>query len=272
MIKVFVTGASGNVGSTIIRTIQAKKGLELVGGWGKESGEDLGLLAGIGPLGITIAADLEMGLKETKPDVVIDFSATPVLKSNFAVYLKHNLNAVIGTTGLSEDDLEPFKAEVAARGLRWAVIPNFGLGINLVSEFIKQARQFYPYITITDQHTHKMANAPSGTAAALAAAAAGKSGEVASRETYPGVLGATIAGVPVHSQRLPWPGPYSGHEITLARQDEIIKISVQDFTSDIYMDGVFLTVEKISSFPAGSFLRNLTDVMNGYEHYKRNIE
>lgn len=261
-IKVFVTGASGNVGSTIVRTIQTKDGFELVGGWGKESGQDLGVLAGIRPLGIKITADLEAGLNQAKPDVVIDFSATPVLKSNFAAYLKHNLNAVIGTTGLSEDDLEPFKAEVATRGLRWAVIPNFGLGINLVSEFIKKARQFYPYITITDQHTHKMANAPSGTAAALAAAAdTGKPGEVSSRETYPGVLGATIAGVPVHSQRLPWPGPYSGHEITLARQDEIIKISVQDFTSDIYMDGVFLTAEKISSFPAGSFLRSLAEVM-----------
>jgi 4-hydroxy-tetrahydrodipicolinate reductase len=262
MIKVFLTGASGNVGRTFVRTIQAKDGFELVGGWGKESGEDLGVLAGIEPLGIKLTSDLEAGLNESKPDVVIDFSATPVLKRNLAAYLEYNLNAVIGTTGLSEDELEPFKGEVAARGLRWAVIPNFGLGISLVSEFIRQARQFYPYITITDQHTHKMANAPSGTAAALAAAAStGESGEVASRETYPGVLGATIAGVPVHSQRLPWPGPYSGHEITLARQDEIIKISVQDFTSDIYMEGIFLTVEKISSFPAGSFLRSLAEVM-----------
>ena len=262
MIKVFVTGASGNVGTTIVRTIQTRGGFELVGGWGKESGQDLGVLAGIGPLGIEMTADLEVGLKEARPDVVIDFSATPVLKSNLALYSKHNLNAVIGTTGLSEDELEPFKGEVAAKGLRWAVIPNFGLGISLVSEFIEQARQYYPYIAITDQHTHKMANAPSGTAAALAAAAStGKPAEVASRETYPGVLGATIAGVPVHSQRLPWPGPYSGHEITLARQDEIIKISVQDFTSDIYMDGLFLTVEKLSSFPAGSFLRSLAEVM-----------
>ncbi len=262
MIKVFVSGASGNVGTTIVRTIQAKGGYELVGGWGKESGLDLGVLAGIGSLGIQITADLETGLNEAKPDVVIDFSATPVLKSNLAAYLKHNLNAVIGTTGLSEDELKPFKAEVAVKGLRWAVIPNFGLGISLISEFIKEARKFYPYVTITDQHTHKMANAPSGTAAALAAAAATtKPGEVESQETYPGVLGATIAGVPVHSQRLPWPGPYSGHEITLARQDEIIKISVQNFTSEIYMDGIFLTAEKISSFPAGSFLRSLAEVM-----------
>ena len=88
-----------------------------------------------------------------------------------------------------------------------------------------------------------MANAPSGTAAALAAAAAseGALGAVASRESYAGVLGAAIEGVPVFSQRLPWPG--------------------QDFTSDIYMDGIFLTAEKIAAFPAGSFLRSLSAVL-----------
>ncbi len=65
----------------------------------------------------------------------------------------------------------------------------------------------------------------------------------------------------VLSQRLPWPGPYSGHEITLARKDEIIRIAVEDYTSDIYMDGVFLTAKKIATFPAGSFLRSLSEVM-----------
>lgn len=261
MIKVFVTGASGNVGSTIVRFIQNKQNFQLVGGWAKEAGQDIGELAGIKPLGLKIAADLDSALAAAKPDVVIDFSATPVLKANLDAYLKHGLNAVVGTTGLTDADLEPYQAEVAAKGLRWAVIPNYGLGISLVSEFIKQARQFYPYVTIIDQHTNEMANAPSGTAAALAAAAAGPMGQVASRETYNGVLGAAIAGVPVFSQRLPWPGPYSGHEIILARQDEIIKISVQDHTSDIYMDGVFLTAEKIAGFPAGSFLRSLAEVM-----------
>jgi len=41
----------------------------------------------------------------------------------------------------------------------------------------------------------------------------------------------------------------------------VIKISVQDFTSDIYMDGIFLTAEKIAAFPAGSFLRSLSAVL-----------
>jgi len=263
MVKVFVSGASGNVGSTVIRTIQKTEGFELVGGWCLEAGEDLGVLAKIKPLGILASGDLDKGLAEAKPDVVIDFTATPLLEGNMRLYLKHGLNAVVGTTGLTDEQLEPFKKEVAAKGLRWAVIPNYGLGISLVSEFIKKAREFYPFVTVMDQHTNEMANAPSGTAQALAqAASAGPMGEVKSKEVYPGVLGGKINGVPVFSQRLPWPGPYSAHIITLARKDELIKIAVEDHTSDIYMDGVFLTAKKIGSAPAGTFYRSLAEVMS----------
>ncbi|MDD7650642.1 4-hydroxy-tetrahydrodipicolinate reductase [Cloacibacillus porcorum] len=263
MIRVFVTGISGNVGRAIVKTIEAKEGFELVGGWAKETGLDIGVAAGTKELGMTILPSLAEALKASRPDVAIDFSATPVLENNMRAYLDAGLNAVIGTTGLTEEQLAPYRDKVAERGLRWAVIPNYGLGISLAADFIKHARKYYPYVTITDQHTNEMMNAPSGTAAALAAAAAseGALGAVASRESYAGVLGAAIEGVPVFSQRLPWPGPFSGHEITLARKDEVIKISVQDFTSDIYMDGIFLTAEKIAAFPAGSFLRSLSAVL-----------
>ncbi|MDR3076672.1 MAG: 4-hydroxy-tetrahydrodipicolinate reductase [Synergistaceae bacterium] len=264
MIKIFVTGASGNVGKTIVRTALATDDFELAGGWCVETGLDIGSLAGMEPLGIKISPSLDEGLASAKPDIVIDFSITPVLENNLKSYLNAGLNAVIGTTGLTDEQLEPFRKEVEARGLRWAAIPNYGLGISLVSDFIKRAREFYPFVTITDQHTNEMANAPSGTAAALAKAASeGPSGDVKSRESYPGVLGGKICGVQVLSQRLPWPGPYSGHEITLARKDEVIRVTVQDYTSDIYMDGVFLTARKLAGFPAGSFIRSLSEVTDG---------
>lgn len=263
MIRIFVTGVSGNVGSTIVRTIHILDGFQLAGGWSTRVGEDIGSVAGIKPLNLQIAASLNEGLAAARADVVIDFSATPILEDNMRSYLKAGLNAVIGTTGLTEEQLEPFKKEVAIKGLRWAVIPNYGLGISLVSEFIKKARAYYPFATITDQHTNEMANAPSGTAAALAQALSDDHfGKIASKESYPGVLGANIQGTPVFSQRLPWPGPYSAHEITLARQDEIIKIAVQDYTSDIYMDGVFLTAKKITAFPAGTMVRSLAEVID----------
>jgi 4-hydroxy-tetrahydrodipicolinate reductase len=262
-VKVFVTGASGNVGSTIVRTIPTKKGFELVGGWCRRTGSDIGTLAGTAPLGMKVAATLGEGLSSSKPDVVIDFSSAAVMEENMKIYLDAGLNAVIGTTGFTDEQFEPFRREVGRRGLRWAAIANYGLGVSLVSDFVKSVGRYYPYVSITDRHPETMANAPSGTAAGLARAASeAPLGKTASREVYPGVLGGLIHGVQVFSQRMPWPGPYSEHEITLARKDEIVKIVVEDHTSDIYMDGVFLTAEKIGGLPPGTFVENLSEIMN----------
>lgn len=262
MPKIFVSGASGNVGRTIIRSITTTDDLTLVGGWCLEGGSDLGALAGMPPIGIKASATLAAGLSETKPDIVIDFTHTDLLRENLTTYLERNLDVVVGTTGLTDEQLEPFAAEVSKRGLRWAVIPNYGLGITLVRDFIKTARKFYPYVSIVDRHPATMANAPSGTAADLAHVASSEPiGACTSRESYEGVLGGRIEGVQVLSQRMPWPGPYSEHEITLAREDEVIRVTVEDHSSEIYMDGLFLTARKLASLPPGSFVRTLSEVM-----------
>lgn len=261
MKKVFISGASGNVGKILVRKVLATEGMTLVGGWCRETGKDLGELAGTGPAAIVSSPDLSSGIRDTSPDVVIDFTSTVILMENLNVYADAGVDAVIGTTGLTDEDMVKVEDMVKGKGLRWAVISNYGLGINLVMEFIEKARQFYPYVTITDRHHVRMSNAPSGTAATLAnVASAGPKGEVESREVFPGVMGARIAGIPVTSQRLPYPGPYSEHEITLARQDEILRINVQDFSSEIYMDGVFLAVDKIGSLPQGTLARSLKDL------------
>ena len=262
MTNIFVTGASGNVGKTLVRTIQGREGYTLVGGWCREAGSDLGELAGIGPIGIIASATLEEGLDAAKPDLVIDFSATPLLPQNMRTYLDRGLDVVVGTTGLTEEQLAPYKKEALERGLRWTAIPNYGLGISLVADFIRHARKYYPYVSIVDRHMPNMANAPSGTAVALARAASeGENGPVASVESHPGVMGTKIHGVQVLSQRMPFPGPYSEHEVVLARQDEIVRITVEDHTSDIYMDGVFLAAKKLKESPKGTFYTDMSEIM-----------
>lgn len=258
--RVFVSGASGNVGRLVVRQVLEREGFALAGGYCRECGEDLGVLAGVGPVGIPGCFDLEKGLAESGADLVIDFTSVTVLMKHLEAYAKAGIDAVIGTTGLTEADLEKVGQMVKENGLRWAVISNYGLGINLVMDFMKQVKPYFPYVTITDRHHPEMANAPSGTAVMLAQSVAGGTGaEVQSREVYEGVLGAKIAGIPVHSERLPYPGPFSEHEIVLGRQDEIIRITVSDFSSDIFMDGIFLAAERVSSLGPGTLVRRLSD-------------
>lgn len=47
---------------------------------------------------------------------------------------------------------------------------------------------------------------------------------------------------------------------TLARQDEIIKISIEDFTSEVYIDGIFMTAAKLPTMAEGTFIRDLSEI------------
>lgn len=260
MKSIFVSGASGNVGRLVVRQVIEREGFELAGGYCRECGEDLGSLAGVNPAGVLACSNLREGLVQSGATLVIDFTNASVLMEHLAVYAELGLDAVIGTTGLTEENFREVESLVTEKGLRWAIISNYGLGINLVMDFMSRARQFYPYVSITDRHHPEMANAPSGTAAMLAQSVSeGPEADVQSREVYKGVLGGKIGGIPVHSERLPYPAPFSEHEIVLGRQDEIIRITVSDFTSEIYMDGVFLAASRISDLPPGTLVRKLSD-------------
>lgn len=262
MIRIFLSGASGNVGRAIIKDLPNRQNFSLAGGWCLEAGRDLGELAGVERTGILASADLECALCAVKPDLVMDFSSARVMGANLSVYLKLGLNAVIGTTGLTEEDLTRRRAEVEAKGLRWTVMPNYCLGMALVADFVRRARKYYPFVTITDRHTNEMANAPSGTSALLATLLSAEKPEIKSVESYPGALGADICGVPVFSERMPLPGPYSEHRITMARKDEVLTVTLQDYTSEVYLDGIFLAAAKTADLPPGSFIRALSDLMD----------
>lgn len=151
MARIFLSGASGNVGKALVREIAADGEFELAGGWCLEAGEDLGTLAGIAPLGVKASASLEEGVAASKPDIVVEFSAAAVMESNLECYLRLGADAVIGTTGLKPDKLAELGARAVSQGLRWSALPNYALGINLVAKFLREAREYYPYASVTDR-------------------------------------------------------------------------------------------------------------------------
>lgn len=253
MKRVFVAGATGNVGSQLVKALVQSRDLDLAGGFCTEEGAELGRNKN-GDI-VYGTSDLARGLDGSRADVVVDFTSTRIIMENLRVYAAAKVDAVIGTTGFTEQMLDEARELASGSGTRWAVISNFGLGINLLLEFLKAARKHYPHVSVVDRHPSRMANAPSGTAVTLARALSeGPQGNVQSQEVIPGVLGGTEQGVQILSQRLPYPGSYSEHEVVLGRQDEVIRINVQDFSSSVYVEGVFLALRKIGEFPPGTLV------------------
>jgi 4-hydroxy-tetrahydrodipicolinate reductase len=75
-------------------------------------------------------------------DVAVDFSIAAATRQNLPLLARHRINAVIGTTGLGEDE-EALRRVVSEAGIGVVVASNFSLGVNLFQNIVERAaRQF----------------------------------------------------------------------------------------------------------------------------------
>jgi len=178
-LKIAVTGAAGRMGRELVRAVHARSDCVLVGAVEQEGslalGQDAGLLAGLGKLGVPIGCDaLELF---AKADAVLDFTA-PAASAEFAgLAANARIVHVLGTTGLGPD--EEKKVAAAARHATIVTAGNMSLGVNLLTALARQvaaALDAYYDIEILEMHHRHKVDAPSGTALMLGKAAAGGRG------------------------------------------------------------------------------------------------
>lgn len=259
--KVYIAGATGNVGQQIIKGIVTSVDLKLVGGCARTAGRDLGEVAGLPAIGVRTSNMIEPSLREAAPDVVVDFTSPAVVMKNLETYARLGLDAVVGTTGFDEERLAQARQWARERGLRWGLIANFCLSMNLALDFMRKVRRYYPYVTIIERHHAQKADAPSGTSLWLARAlATGTGGDLASRELLPGVLGGDFGGVRILSERLPVPTVAGEHEVVLARRDEVMRIKVAEYSAAVHTDAVLLAIRAIKKLAPGSLVTSLHEL------------
>src|SRR5919106_5140054 len=174
--RIGVLGCAGRMGRAVIGELLAAEGCPLAGGVDRSDhpalGQDLGTLAGEGPLGITVSDDAAALIESA--DVVIEFSAPDATAAHVALAAAHGTGHVIGTTGLSEAQEQAIRE--AARRTAIMRAANMSLGVNLLLGLTEQvARALGPDafdIEILEIHHRHKVDAPSGTALALGEAAA----------------------------------------------------------------------------------------------------
>ncbi len=176
--KVVILGAGGRMGKTLIRCILEEKvaGLELHGAvdlWdAPELGQDAGLMAGSKEAGIKLITNLEeVG---STADVIVDFSSHFGTAGNAPRIAEWGTAWVIGTTGLSEEELAAIDA--AAEKSAVVLSGNMSLGINLLCNLVEagaRALKGKGYdIEVLERHHNQKKDSPSGTALMLGRAAA----------------------------------------------------------------------------------------------------
>ncbi|MFH0953172.1 MAG: 4-hydroxy-tetrahydrodipicolinate reductase [Verrucomicrobiota bacterium] len=178
MKKVVVIGAAGRMGRTLVHCLEAETvpGLELAAAvdiWDcPERGQDAGIVAGCGEMGVKISSDLaEVG---AACDVVIDFSAHQGTAGNAQRVAEWRKPLVIGTTGMTPEEKKVIGE--AAATIAIVMSPNMSLGVNLLFSLVEKAAgalkgKGYD-VEIIERHHRRKKDSPSGTALALGEAAA----------------------------------------------------------------------------------------------------
>ena len=245
LIRVVVQGASGRMGREVISALCQEPEIEVVGAVELQpAGDFLPLPDGSGA--VPFSANLDYILTRGQPDVLVDFTTAQATMPAVRIATKHGVNLVIGTTGLTADDINEVDRLAKAHRVGAVVAPNFALGAVLMMHLAKIAARYLDYAEIIELHHHKKADAPSGTALATAKAmvvARGKPFSSPEQGKVSASRGEQVDGITIHSVRLP--GLLGHQEVLLGAPGQTLSIRHDTISRECYMPGITLAVKEV---------------------------
>jgi len=172
---IVVMGASGRMGRMLIRTVEESPHARLTGAIERKGhdwiGQDAGVAMGSAALGVTVDDDPLDAI--ARAHAVIDFTAPAATVETAALAAQARCVHVIGTTGMTEEDLS--RLATAARHATMIRAGNMSLGVNLLVQLTRQVAAALDEdydIEVIESHHNQKVDAPSGTALMLGQAAA----------------------------------------------------------------------------------------------------
>jgi 4-hydroxy-tetrahydrodipicolinate reductase len=248
------------MGLTIARLAHAG-GVQIVGAAAASSdpsqGRDLGELAGLGSIGVSVTADVASALLGA--EVVIDFTVASAVKPLLALASRAKVAVVCGTTNLDESTRAALDSTAEAVPVLWA--PNMSLGVQVLAELVQQAvRRLGPGFDaeIVEIHHRRKVDSPSGTAKRLADAVRavrpdavelhGRDGDVGARTDREmavlGVRGGDVIG---------------DHTVYLLGMGERIELTHRASSRDLFAHGALRAAEFLAGKPPGRY--TIADVL-----------
>lgn len=235
------------MGRTVTAGLCRDPELEIVGAVEKEVTQEY-LPLPDGSRTIPFSSKLDSLLTTCQPQVLVDFSIAEASIAAARIATKHGVNLVIGTTGLSSDDLSEIDRLTRGNNVGAVVAPNFALGAVVLVYLAKIAARFFDYSEIIELHHHEKADAPSGTALATAKAMVEARGTPFSypgtkKETLSGTRGGQTDGVTIHSVRLP--GLMASQEVILGGLGQTLSLRHDTISRECYIPGIILAVKEV---------------------------
>ncbi len=238
MIKVAVCGACGKMGQEVIKAVVNDPELELVAKIDIVEKED-------------VFKNIDDALKASEVDVLVDFTQPKSIFENAKICLNNGVRPVIGTTGLSDEQVEELKKLAEEKNLSCLIAPNFTIGAVLMMMFAAQAAKYFDNAEIIELHHNQKKDAPSGTAIKTAKMMAGEfenksfaTGNCEEIELLKGSRGGvSYSDIHIHSVRMP--GYMASQEVIFGLPGQVLKIRHDSVDRSCYMPGVLLAVKHV---------------------------
>jgi 4-hydroxy-tetrahydrodipicolinate reductase len=230
MINVIINGAKGRMGSTTVAAIAHEKDFNLVACLGRDD-------------------DLVAAIKNHHADIVIDWTQPASVFDNAQTIIEAGARPVIGTTGLSSEQIKILSAQCEAKKLGGIIAPNFSIGAVLMMKYAQDAAKYFPDVEIIEYHHPKKLDAPSGTAKKTAELIAqvkkakNTSAAIDVQLKNDSSRGELIHDIPVHALRLT--GVFANQEVIFGDEGETFTIQHHATNRNAMMPGVFLCCSKV---------------------------
>lgn len=249
MIRVIVCGAYGKMGREVLKAIHNDAELSIVGAVDTKSDFiDIGDLIGVEKTGIIVGNNLQTVINETQPQVMVDFTRPEVVLNNIRMAIANGVCPVVGTTGLSEENVEEISQLCKKTKVNALIAPNFAIGAILMMKLAQDAAKFFPHVEIIELHHDQKLDAPSGTALQTAELIAKKRGYLQQGhpdevEKLPGARGGDFSGIRMHSVRLP--GYVAHQEVIFGGLGQTLTIRHDSISRESFMPGVVLACKYV---------------------------
>ena len=262
-IPVLVSGALGRMGSEVVNSVINSADCELVAAidTNKENnGANISQLLNLKSCDVFVSNDLEGSLCSISQDyrnenikpVLVDFTHPDSVFDNTRSAIAYGISPVIGTTGLSPNQINDLSIFAQKANVGCAIIPNFSVGMVLLQQAASVAAKFYENIELIEMHHNQKADSPSGTCIKTAEMIEEypkkfNQSLIKESESLKGVRGGIRdSGLNIHSIRLP--GLLAHQVVIMGSPGETYTIKHDTIDRKAYMPGVLQAIRKIGKY------------------------
>lgn len=253
-----INGAAGRMGQRLVHLTcedhDLRLGLALEAASHPLQGRDIGEIAGLGPLGVSLRSDIP---PEARLDALIDFSMPEGTMTVLPWCVQRRIPLVVATTGHTPEQRR--EIEAAAHDTALLMAPNMSLSVNVLFQLVRQAAELLAGkgfdVEIVERHHRFKKDAPSGTALHFARIVQEVMGQTHLRHGREGLLGERPpTEIGMHALRT---GDNVGeHTIIFSTLGESLELVHRGHTRDSYARGALLAAKFLAGKPAGRYTMN----------------